>query len=138
MSRTAAGGSPSKYESENSNPGPRKLQRAPTWDRPGIPRRNRPERERPHGRRGRGGPRRPISGMRLGVKRGTQTRSSEWAPASYWSAGTGDGEKLVGRHLEKISRRKAIGGRQDVGLPPANELFADIDEQTAFPSVALA
>ena len=51
-------------------------------------------------------------------------------------AGDGDasgrhGQQFVRRHRQIVARRKAIGRRQDVGLPPAHELLAGFDRDRA-------
>jgi hypothetical protein len=64
--------------------------------------------------------------MRLGVNRGSQTTSN----VSFFacdSADTGHREKVAVDDVQKVARREAIGGRDDVGLAPANELLADVD-----------
>ena len=50
-----------------------------------------------------------------------------------------DREEFVVCHFEEVARGKAIGGVQDVGLAPANELLAEIDASSVpFRSVARA
>ena len=43
----------------------------------------------------------------------------------------GDGQKVAVHHVEKIARRKAVGGREDVGLAPADELLSRLHGEAA-------
>ena len=66
------------------------------------------------------------SGTRLGVRRGEKTRSSGVRLRAVGNAGRGDGQEVAIHHVEKIARGEAVGGREDVGLAPTDELLAGL------------
>ena len=70
--------------------------------------------------------------MRLGVNVGHPDDVEGVRAALVLPARADDGEEFVVGHFEKIARREPIGGVQDVGLAPANELLAQIDGKRAF------
>ena len=53
--------------------------------------------------------------------------------AHHLHAPSCDGQKVSVRHFEKVSRRESIGGRQNVGFPPSDELLAHVRGHAARP-----